>query len=461
MCFCEDGKHQPNCSLSNFAHTIHAFPGQVFSLNLAVVGSKGVFNGVVSGAIRAFNVSYDGTLGLHQSSQTSNKSICNNFNYSINSTEDAVTFQLAAEEIYLSVITQGGDYLSVPVHLKDCPARFLLSNVTSGCECDPVLGINKIYCNIDDETILRPANSWIGFIDEFNNTGTLFHPNCPIKYCLPRDVKITINTSDGQCGPHRTGLLCGKCEEGYSLTLGDQKCEKCSNTYLLLILPFAMAGLLLVAILFALDLTVTEGSINGLVFYANVIAMNDTILSLGGFSYLYTFVAWLNLDLGIQTCLFDGLDGYTETWLQFLFPFYLWMLILFIIQFYRKFPALANRLGGENAVQVLATLLLLPYTKLQRTVITIMSFTTLEYPDGVVRYVWLYDANVEFFKGKHLFLGLAGILVLVFLIVPYTLCLVFFQQLQACSGHRLFHWVNKLKPVFDSYAGPYKDKYRF
>ena len=347
------------------------------------------------------------------------------------------------------------------MHLKKCPAGFLLSNVTSGCECDLVFEKHHIHCNINDQTILRPANSWIGFIDELNNTGALFHPNCPIKYCLPRDVKITINTSDGQCEPHRTGLLCGKCEEGYSLTLGDQKCEKCSYTYLLLILPFAMAGLLLVAILFALDLTVTEGSINGLVFYANVIAMNDTILSLGEVSYLYTFVAWLNLDLGIQTCLFDGLDGYTETWLQFLFPFYLWTIILFIIQFYRKFPALASRLGGENAVQVLATLLLLSYTKLQRTVITIMSFTTLEYPDGVARYVWLYDANVEFFRGKHLFLGLASILVLVFLIVPYTLCLVFFQQLQACSGHRLFQWVNKLKPVFDSYAGPYKDKYRF
>jgi hypothetical protein len=118
-------------------------------------------------------------------------------------------------------------------------------------------------------------------------------------------------------------------------------------------------------------------------------------------------------------------------------------------------------LGGENAVKVLATLLLLSYTKLQRTVVTILSFTSLKYPDGVVRYVWLYDANVDFFKGKHLYLGIAGILVLVFLIVPYTLCLAFFQQLQAFSGHRLFQWVNKFKPVFDCYAGPYKDKYRF
>jgi hypothetical protein len=64
-----------------------------------------------------------------------------------------------------------------------------------------------------------------------------------------------------------------------------------------------------------------------------------------------------------------------------------------------------------------------------------MSFTTLEYPDGTTHYVWLQDSNVEFFKGKHLYLGIAGILVLVFLILPYTLCLAFFQRLQACSGH--------------------------
>ena len=172
-------------------------------------------------------------------------------------------------------------------------------------------------------------------------------------------------------------------------------------------------------------------------------------------------MAWLNLDLGFSSCLYNGMDGYAETWFQFVFPIYLWAIILVIIQLYRKFPRLANRLGGENAVKVLSTLLLLSYTKLQRTVVTIMSFTRLEYPGGVVRYVWLYDANLEFFKGKHLYLGIAGILVLVFLIVPYTLCLTFFQQLQACSGHRLFQWVNKLKPVFDSYAGPYKDKYRF
>ncbi len=117
-------------------------------------------------------------------------------------------------------------------------------------------------------------------------------------------------------------------------------------------------------------------------------------------------------------------------------------------------------MSAENAVKVLATLFLLSYTKIQRTLVTIFSFTTLTYPNGMVRYVWLYDANVEFLKGKHLCLFIVSILALVFLIVPYTLGLALFQYLQACSRFRMCWWVNSLKPVFDAYVGLYKDKYR-
>ena len=121
--------------------------------------------------------------------------------------------------------------------------------------------------------------------------GVMYHPNCPIGYCSRRDVNITSKTSDNQCEPHRTGSLCGECEEGYSLTLGDEKCVQCSNTHLLLILPLALSGLFLVVILFALNLTVTEGSINGIIFYANIIAMNRAVLLPGETSYLYIFLA--------------------------------------------------------------------------------------------------------------------------------------------------------------------------
>ena len=92
------------------------------------------------------------------------------------------------------------------------------------------------------------------------------------------------------------------------------------------------------AVLFVLNLTVTEGSINGLIFYANVIGMDHSVLSTGEASYLYTFLAWINLDLGFNLCIYDGLDVYADTWLQFAFPVYLWLIILVIIQFFNKFP---------------------------------------------------------------------------------------------------------------------------
>jgi predicted outer membrane repeat protein len=466
VCICEDDDIWPNCSRGKKFYITRAFPGQNIPIRLAAVGiNYGDFGpkrvGIVPGVVRAYSISANTTLGPYQVSQVIDKPHCKVVSYSISVKDSGkvATFKLAPEENFVGVAgtVHSLNSFSVIVQLRDCPAGFVLSNVTGQCACSSHIS----ECDINNQSVLRPADSWIGFVNVSNEVIVVFHYYCPFGYCVPHDVNITLSTSDSQCESHRTGLLCGKCEEGYSLTLGDGKCAKCSNTFLLLLLPLAVSGLFLVAVLFALNLTVTEGGINGMIFYANVIGMLNTVLFLEETSHLYPFVAWLNLDLGISVCLYDGMDSYGETWLQFIFPVYLWAIIFVIIWFYRRFPSLANRLGGENAVKVLATLLLLSYTKLQRAVVTILSFTRLEYPSGVIRYVWLSDANVDFLKGKHLYLGIAGIFVLVFMIVPYTLCLTFFQQLQACSGRRLFKWVNKLKPVFDAYAGSYKDKYRF
>ena len=466
VCFCEEGKRRPDCSYSNKDYDV--FPGQVFSPLIAIVG-KGYekftpkFIGVVPGAIRAF-FSFPSNLTVRSSlvSQVGHLQYCEHFNYSVyGQVNDTATLHLAAEQNLFAEVIYGKVVVNLNVTLKPCPAGFVLAPSNS-CVCASIIAAYNIQCDIDDQSFECPGNYWLGFInDSSNEPVVVFAVNCPIGYCSPNATKITRNTRNSQCESYRTELLCGKCQDGYSLTLGYGKCAKCSNTYLLLLFPFALAGLLLVVVLFALNLTVTEGSINGLLFYANVLSMSNAIQFTKGSSSLYAILAWLNLDLGIATCLYDGMDGYSETWLEFVFPAYLLLIIIAIILFYRKFPALAHRVCGENAVKVIATPLLLFYTKLQQTAVTILSFQGLHYSHGVKRYVWLYDANVEYFKGKHFLLGVTGIFVFVFIILPYVLCLTFFQQLQACSGHRLFQWVNKLKPVFDAYAGPYKDKYRF
>ena len=44
----------------------------------------------------------------------------------------------------------------------------------------------------------------------------------------------------------------------------------CSNWYLFLLPVFALAGIVLVAVLMFLNLSVSVGTINGLLFYANI-----------------------------------------------------------------------------------------------------------------------------------------------------------------------------------------------
>ena len=156
--------------------------------------------------------------------QTSGVPFCVNFNYSVNSTEKYVTFELNREGYFFELESHSDtNNRKVSVQLLDCPLGFSL---TESCVCDSRLKYSNVECNINNQSFLGPASSWIGFINvssaASSKPGVMFHPNCPIGYCLPRDVSVTSNTTDSQCEPQRTGLLCGKCREGYSLTLGNQ-----------------------------------------------------------------------------------------------------------------------------------------------------------------------------------------------------------------------------------------------
>ena len=173
---------------------------------------------------------------------------------------------------------------------------------------------------------------------------------------------------------------------------------------------------------------------------------------------LSTFISWINLDLGIETCFYNGMDMYAKAWLQFLFPIYIWTIVGGMIVSSHD-SSTAARLFRRHAVKVLATLFLLSFAKLQRTIITALSFTFLTYPNGT-KTVWLYDSNIEYLRGKHISLFITALVALLFLLIPYTLALFFIQCLPRLN-YRIFFWVRKLKPLFDAYTGPYKDKYRF
>ena len=464
VCFCNNSK--PQCGKQRYS-SIHTYPGALFHMQAVVVGQK---NGIVPGVVLAGLVNTSALLGDLQQSQTTGKS-CTTLNY--------IVFSSATMEMLILVteITPGRvtlEELTVNLTLLNCPWGFSLRslNVGSKCDCADELRNHGIYtCNITTQTINRPPPLWIGYYHSDNNTehpveGVLVHDHCPFDYCKPEQLSIQLNDSDKQCTFNHSGILCGACKPGLSLALGTSRCLKCSNKYLMLLFAFAAAGLALVFLLTLTNMTVSEGTINGLIFYANIIHINRAIFfpnkSTGVnkiiMNILSTFIAWINLDLGIETCFYNGMDMYTKAWLQFLFPIYIWTIVGVMIVS-SHYSTTAAKLFRRHAVKVLATLFLLSFAKLQRTIITALSFTFLTYPDGT-KTVWLYDSNIEYLHGKHIPLFIAALLALLFLLIPYTLVLFFIQCLPKLDC-RIFFWVKKLKPLFDAYTGPYKDRYRF
>ena len=308
---------------------------------------------------------------------------------------------------------------------------------------------------------LRTGNSWFAYN---NNTQCITGTsNCPFDYCNRSNVSFDIMAPDRQCVANRVGILCGQCQSHLSIMLGSNRCGTCSNWYLFLLPVFALAGIVLVAVLMFLNLSVSVGTINGLLFYANMVKLNEAFFfPNGSIPVVSQFISWMNLDLGIEVCLFDGLDGYWNTWLQFAFPAYLLLLMGSIIVGCH-YSVWLCRLCGSHAVPALATLFLMSYTKILLTVTNALSMSRLPCNDSILT-VWSVDGNIEYGSGKHLILVVfsCGVLVVGLAYPVLVLCAPLLEKYShKCIPLHRWNPVAKLKPLLDAYGGPYKDKYRF
>ncbi len=229
--------------------------------------------------------------------------------------------------------------LLLTITLKDCPAGFVLNKTT--CVCDEMLARitgESGLCEVETGHIRRPGSGWIHSLI-INNTysGFIWSPYCPPLLCIEtNDIWLNFSStlnSEKLCVTNRTGLMCGACLTNYSLTLNSLTCSNCvNNNHISLMIVFIVAGIAGIALLTLLQMTVATGTINGLIFYANVVkTFNDALFPTDKLSRIVVTVviSWLNLDFGISTCFYKGLDAYSYTWLQFAYSFLLLLLSIF------------------------------------------------------------------------------------------------------------------------------------
>ena len=460
--FCLDNILSPNYEHSS----VEINKGELFTVSLAAVDQVGnLVNATVTSTLSS--ESGNGHFNGGQVEQQV-KPLCTKLEYNVYSQDNS-------SQMYLYLYSDGPcgsmEVSKLTLNLTflpcECPVGFEPSSSKTECicQCDKRLMQHHITkCFIKSGTVQLETNIWIGVANYTNETGFVIH-DCPYDYCVQKPVNISLSSPDRvhqQCAYNRSGSLCGMCKD-LSLVFGSSRCEECSNYFIFLLIPFALAGIVLVAFILLLNITVATGTIHGQIFYANILTTNKSFfLPFATPNFLTVFISWLNLDLGIETCFYNGMNSYSKFLLQLAFPTYVFILIGTIIVLCQVSKTFSTLLGNRNPIAALCTLILLSYSKLIHTIITALQFTYFDFPNGSREIVWLYDANIDYFTLSHIPRFIAAFIILIFGSI-YTILLLFGQWFPYCSNQKLMTWTKNTKYIafIDAYHAPFTPRHRY
>ena len=471
VCTCYN--NVPDCGKEE--HNIKTMRGDVIHISIAAVDqvSKPV-NATVRSSFHNLVLSNSQTI------QTIGAE-CSTIPYQISFPRDNTSYELIiyAEGPCNNV---GISELSVNIEVLKCHCGpgFMAIDNTNRCICDcdddeEFMKYNIQSCDYSTKSVIRKGTFWLELFHNTENSSAYFiYPYCPLDYCQPPNKEIPVNLnlqngSDAQCANNRRGLLCGMCLSDHCLSLASSKCLEVPNKLYeqavgILVSAF-FAGIILVVLILFLNLTVAVGTLNAIIFYANIInAHKSTYFDQSSvvFAPVSVLISWLNLDIGIDACFYKEMDTYAKTWLQLVFPTYIMFLVVLIIWISSCSAKFSNLLGKRNPVATLATLILLSYTTLLQTIIKAFSLVKLTYPDNHQKFLWLPDPNIEYGQGRHIALICASILIL-FCGMLYTLLIFSWQCLLRSSKSRFLKWTRnqKLHSFIDMYHIPHNAKHRY
>jgi hypothetical protein len=285
ICVCVN--FYPKCS--EIELEVELFPGESFTIEAVAVGQR---MGVVPSIVIAEFGDHEGSLGEGQDVQRVGK-LCTSLQFTVYSEKQLRTLNIRAQDIGTPNLDTSLKYflyykyhvlfeqLSVTILLKKCPLGFYFSTLLQ-CKCfQSIENHVGVSCDLQTYRITRSRNKWLSAVFEHNDTqehGVIIHDNCPYDYCQSKEV-FHLENRDDQCAFNRSGVLCGACKTNLSQVFGSSRCKKCP-TYMVIVvfLSSILIGIVLIFFLITLNLTVSTGTINGFLFYANVIKASQTAL---------------------------------------------------------------------------------------------------------------------------------------------------------------------------------------
>ena len=347
---------------------------------------------------------------------------------------------------------------SLLVNLSKCSLGFEYNGTSNDCQCSMATNTSNVVCDPNSKVFNVTYGSWFGAGPD----GGVVYERCLLDYCAVqteyvKSVTVQPQALDDQCANHRTGLLCGRCQDGYSAVFGTNRCMKCTNSHLGLLVFFAAAGIGIIAVILFLHITVAEGYITGVVFYSGVVVTYTTVQGSGREALIPLYL--LNLNMGFETCFYDGMTSLARAGLGLVFPAYLFILMVLFIWLASCSLRLSEWLANSNFTpsKLVATLIVLTYNSITQSCFQILGFVKLSvYQDdgsSIVIHPWATDPNVEYFSPLHTLLFVIAIILVIVFIIPVPILLI----LPSFTYRGLW----RMKPLYDVFFSPFKERFTF
>ena len=354
-------------------------------------------------------------------------------------------------------ITRRNISVDLTVKLLPCHPGFQYHGKSRKCECYNNSEI--VQCSGSISAIKR--GYWFGHV-----TGVPTTTFCPINYCNFTCCKATNGYYDlspvrvNQCRSRRSGIACGNCEDGHTLSFDSPECisnNKCSIGQSILVIPLTVLYwfIAVMAVFIVMYYQVGIGYFYAVTYYYSVV---DILLSqLTDLSNeLYTAVTIMSSIANVtprflgRLCLLKNMSGIDQQFIHYVHPLAV-SLILIIISWLAKHLKGFSAFVSRVIIHAICFLLLLSYTSVATTSLLLMRSLTFADVKNVYTYL---SPDTQYFHDRHLVYGIIAIILALLIVIGLPLLLLLEPFLNSKINFI------RIKPLLDQFQGCYKDKYR-
>ena len=391
---------------------------------------------------------------------------------------------------------------------EHCPPGFTLTLDECTCICE-----NQTFAAYQGTNCLDNKSSihhgfWIGYINDDDNSSVttpenLFSSLCPLYFCsnnesnrspyyqLPR-VSDSTTLDEFICGTERTGILCGECRENYSVNFHSPyyECKQnkhCEIGWILYIVSELLPLTIMYIIIIVFNIKLTSGAFNGFMFFAQIIeTVGVSFVGSGGlhqsnvlywFFVCYEFVyRSFNLDFfGVSWfsfCLWSRATTLDMIAMKYLTVTYAFALVISTVLVMRYCTRCCKLRHKSHVVHGLSAFLIFCYVQCAHTSFKLLIPTKIDglcLKSSPYQGVF-YSGNVSYFSKLHLVYAIPALACILTIVTIPPLLLLWYPAANMLLGKcglsesrimTKISFLNRLKPLLDSFQSCYKDNCRF